>query len=132
MQREQVRVVGFEKNFGVPDADAAIVVLGGVVDEAFRDRARIVPDGAARAGVEGKGVVGGSDEQDAIDGDGRDLESGGVAQMKDPLRAEVGDVRGRDLREIAKAATAVVTIVGDPVCAGRRPTFLVQRRTPGT
>jgi hypothetical protein len=92
--------------------------LRGVIDEAFRNGARIVPDGATRAGVEGKGVVGRSDEQDAVDGDGRDLEPGCVAEVKDPLRAEIGDVRGRNLHEIAKAPTGVVTIVRDPVCAG--------------
>src|SRR5580698_3958494 len=39
--------------------------------------------------------------------------------MKDPLSAEVADVRGRDFGEIAEAAAGVVAIVGDPVCSGR-------------
>ena len=39
--------------------------------------------------------------------------------MKDPLSAEVADVLGRDLREVAEAAAGVVAIVGDPVCPGR-------------
>ena len=71
-----MRVVGFEKNFGVPDSDAAIVVLGSVVDETFGDRARVVPNSPAGAGVEGKGVVGGGDEQYAVYGNGRDFEPG--------------------------------------------------------
>jgi hypothetical protein len=117
VEAEEMGVVGFEKNFGVPDGDAAIVVLGGVVDEAFADRARIVPDGAASAGIEGKGVVGGGDEQDAVHGYGCDFKATRVAYVKDPLRAEVGDVRGRDFCEIAEAAACVVAIVRDPVCA---------------
>lgn len=111
-------VVGFEKNFGVPDADAAIVVLGSVIDESLGDRARVVPDGPARAGIERKGVVGGGDEQDAIDRYGCDFKTTRVPYVKDPLRAEVGDVRRRDFGEIAEAAACVISIVRDPICAG--------------
>src|SRR5580700_572299 len=118
VEAEKMRVVGFKKNSGVPDGDAPIVVLGGVVDQAFGDRPRIVPDGAAGAGVESKGVVGGGDEQDAAHRNGCDLEASCVAYMKNPLSAETSDIRGCDFREITETTAGVVSIVGDPVCAG--------------
>src|SRR5580704_6036336 len=112
-----MRVVGFEKNFGMPERDPTIVMLGGIVDEPFGDRPRIVPNGATSAGVEGKGVVGGSDEHDAVNDYRRDLEASRVAYVEDPLCAEVGDIRRRDLGEIAEAAPGVIPIVRNPVRA---------------
>src|ERR1700730_12097457 len=112
-----MRVVGFEKNFGMPERDPTIVVLGGIVDEPFGDRARIVPNGATSAGVEGEGVVGGSDEHDAVNDYRRDLEASRVAYVDHPIPAKVGDRRGRDFGEITEAAAGVIPIVRNPVCA---------------
>ena len=71
-----MRVVGFEKHARVPHGDAAAVMLRGIVDQAFADRARVMPNGAAGARVERVGIVCGADEHDSVDDQRRDFQAG--------------------------------------------------------
>ncbi len=118
IQTKQMGIVGFQKNSRAPDGHAAIVVLGGVVDESFGNRPRVMPDLASRSCVERKGIVRGSDEHDPVDHDGRDLQFVRIANVKDPLRAQLGSIVRGDLRKAGVAPARVITVVGNPVCAG--------------
>src|ERR1700722_20592173 len=111
----------------MPDGDAAAMVLRGIVDESFADRARKVPEGAAGAGVDGVDVVGSADEKNAVDGDGRDFEVAGGLDMKHPFGAQLGDVCGGDLAQAGKAAARIIAIVGRPIGRGWRNAQIVGR-----
>ena len=58
----------------------------------------MVPDGAAGAPVEREHVVCRSHEHYPIDNHRSDLEMIGIAGMKYPLRAQLPDIAGSDLR----------------------------------
>src|ERR1700687_2249613 len=115
-----MRIICFEVNLVAPDTDATIVMLRGVVDQAFGDGARIMPDGAAGARVESESVVRGGHEHDAVDDNGRDLEIISGAHVKNPLRAETGNIFRSDFGKSAEASPGVVAIVRNPVCGGGR------------
>src|ERR1700727_951410 len=111
----------------MPDGDAAAMVLRGIVDESFAERARKVPEGAAAPGVDGVDVVGRADEKNSVDGDGRDFEVAGGLDMKHPFGAQLGDVCGGDLAQAGKAAARIVAIIGRPIGGGWRNAQIVRR-----
>src|SRR5213082_2236966 len=114
IEAEKVRVVGLEVNAVVPESDAAIVVLRGVVDETFGDRARIMPDGPASSGVQREGIVGGGDKHYPVEDDGSDFEAARIADVENPLRTETLHILRGDFGEGAETAARVITVVGDP------------------
>src|ERR1700674_4670798 len=115
-----MRIICFEVNLVAPDTDATIVMLRGVVDQALGDGASVMPDGAAGARVESESVVRGGHEHDAVDDNGRDVEIISGAHVKNPLRAETGNIFRSDFGKSAEASPGVVAIVRNPVCGGRR------------
>src|SRR5436305_3999544 len=88
VEAEKVRVVGLEVNAVVPQSDAAIVVLRGVVNQAFGDGARIMPDGPASSGVQREGIVSRGDKHYAVEDDRSDFEAARFADVENPLRTE--------------------------------------------
>src|ERR1700722_4187800 len=111
----------------MPDGDAAAMVLRGIVDESFAERARKVPEGAAGPGVDGVDVVGRADEKNSVDGDGRDFEVAGGLDVKHPLGAQLGDVCGGDLAQTGKAAARIVAVVGRPIGGGGEKAQVLRR-----
>src|SRR5690348_10091093 len=99
----------------MPDANAAIVMLRGIVDESFGDGTRIMPKRAPGLRIEGECVVGGGDEHDSVHDYRRYFELAGVECVKDPLGAKLRDVTGIDFAESAVTAAGIVAIVREPV-----------------
>src|ERR1700730_989380 len=94
IEADEVRVVGLDVGVSAPYGDSATVMHGSIVDEAFGDSARIVPDTAASPGVQRVGVVAGAYEHHAVHNGRRVLQAGRLANVEDPLSAELRDVGG--------------------------------------
>ena len=108
-------VIRVHENPLAPNADSAIVVTRGVVNQAFRNWPRIVPDGAASSRVYGVGIIRNGDEHDAVDHDGRDFECVGLGGVKNPLPTQLVHVGRGDLIQAREATAGVVAIVGRPI-----------------
>jgi len=100
----------------VIDTDAAVAGM----DAAFAFPL-VVPNLATGAGVDGPGVVGYGEIQNAIDLQWRgfDLDTKGTAAgtglgMIEPGEFQVAYIAGVDLIESAEAAARVITVVGGP------------------
>ncbi len=103
---------------------AAIDMAGGVIDQAARNRPRIVPEHFSRLRIEGKRIVRPGEVHDAVHHDGRRFQHAGRLGVKDPLRLQVGNILRSDLGKTAKAPAGVVAVV-------RRPIVLNLRRRIG-
>src|SRR4029077_185789 len=112
VQAEQVSVVGLNVSARAPDGNTATMVHGGVVYESFGDRAGVVPEGAARARIEGVSVVSGTHKHHAIDNGWGVLQSRVIPHMKDPLRTQLRNIVRSNFRKRGKAATGVIPVVG--------------------
>src|SRR5260370_11390508 len=115
VEAQKMSVVRFEINAGVPEGYSAVVVLRGVVDEAFRYGPRIVPDGSASASVERIGIVRCSYKHDAPGDDWRYFQIAHVARVEDPLRFQLADVGGRNFRQAAEAPPGIISVIGEPI-----------------
>src|SRR5260370_20466520 len=111
VEAQKMSIVRFEINAPVPEGYSAIVVLRGVVDEAFRYGPRIVPNSSAGASVERIGIVRGSHEHDAAGDDWRYFQIAHVARVKDPLRLQLADVGGRNLYQGAQAPARLLPVI---------------------
>src|SRR5262252_5046743 len=112
-------VVRLHINSRVPDAHAAIVMLRGVVDQAFGYGARMMPELSPRLSVEGECVVGGGDEQDSVHRNGSYFKTAGARRVENPLSAKLPNVARIDFAKRAVTAAAVVSVVGNPVGSDR-------------
>ena len=70
---------------------------GGVVDQAFGDRALIMPEFATGAGVQGERVVGGGYEHGSVHYERRDFEVIGIGRVENPLRSQGRNIVKSDL-----------------------------------
>jgi hypothetical protein len=62
-----MRIVGLHVDPVVPNCHPAIDMTGGIVDQSFRNRPRMLPHHASGARIEGGGVVRRSYEHHSID-----------------------------------------------------------------
>src|SRR5579864_8142377 len=115
IEAKEVSVVGFQINARVPQRDAAAVMLRGIVDQAFADRARIVPNRAAGATVQRVSIICGADEQDAVDRQRRNLQPCRFRHVKYPLRAQLLYVLRSDLLQRAVSPAGIIAVIRSPV-----------------
>ncbi len=111
VQAEQVRVIGLHENVGIHHSDAAIVMFRSVIDQAFGDGHRVMPDLPAGARVHGVGVIRRSDEHDAVHHNRSHFQFARFGNVKDPLRAKLIHVFGRDLIQGGETAARVIAVV---------------------
>ncbi len=104
---------------------AAIDMPGGIIDQATRNRPRIMPEHLSRLRVESKRIVRPGEVHDAIHHHRRRFQYAGGLGVKDPLRLQMGNILGSDLGKTAEAPACVVAVV-------RRPIVFDLRRGIGT
>ncbi len=119
VERNEVIVGGFEVEPASIHAEAA----ASDVDAAVRFPL-VMPDLAAGARVDGPGVVGEREIEDAVDFerrrfDGRRKRSGAGIEAIFPGQGHRGDVRRIDVRERTEAAAGVIAVVSGPRIGGR-------------
>src|SRR4029077_2987387 len=110
-------VVRFHVNARAQNSHAAIVMLRGIVDQAFGDRPRIMPNGTASLRIQRIGIVRGGDKHEAVEYHRRDFQAIRVGRMEYPLREQLSDISGLDLIEAAKSAAPLILVVGQPIRA---------------
>src|ERR1051326_3889691 len=115
VEAEEMRVIGEKEDAVVPESDATVVVESGVIDKTFRNRARVVPDGATGACVERVGIIRRSNEHDAFENGRSDFEVRRATNVKNPFRTERRDLCRRDLIQGAEATAGVVAIIRGPI-----------------
>src|SRR3954451_15711693 len=113
-----VGTVCFDIESGAPDRSAAAVVRRGVVDQAFADRALVMPEFATRASVQGECVVGGGHQHGSVHYERRDFEAIGIGRMEYPLSSQGRNILGSDLLQARIAVARVVSIVRRPASLG--------------
>ena len=119
VEADDVRMIGDHEHAIAGDRDAAIDAAGRVADEPLGARPLVVPDLAARAGVERVALVRARHVHHPADDDRRHLQPRRVGQAEDPLRHEARHVLRRDLRERARAIAARRAVVAGPVLLRR-------------
>jgi len=82
-----------------------------VVDQAARDRPRVVPEYLAGLRVEGIGIVRCGNVHHAVYNYGRGLENPCVSAVKDPLGLKLGNILRSNLCETAEAPSGVVSVI---------------------
>src|SRR6267378_7985385 len=111
IEAQKVSIIRFKKHAGVPNAHSPIVVLRSVVDEAFRYGARVVPNSSAGASVERVRIVRGGHKHHAPDDYRSYLKIAHVAHVKDPLCFQLADIGRRNFRQIAEAASGIISVI---------------------
>ena len=83
-----MRIVRFHVNPVVPNTNAAVDVPGRVVNQALRNRPRMVPHHSSRPRVEREGIIRSGHEHHSIHDNWSDFKPSRVARMKNPFSAE--------------------------------------------
>ncbi len=128
VERDQVGVIGLEKDTIPENRHAAIDAARGIADQALRSRPGVVPDLTARARIERPDGIDGRHVHQAVDDDWRDLKRAGRAwNLKGPFRREPRHIGDRDLVERAVAVAAQLSMIGRPF-ARLRPSDVAKAR----
>ncbi len=116
-----MRIVCFHVDPVVPHCDTAIDMPGGIVDQSFRNRPRMVPHHASGARIEGGGVVRRGYEHHSIYYNWSDLLAAlYYGHGKTHSTSQSGKIRRIDFREAAETSSrAIVSVVGDPISRRR-------------